>query len=216
MRHVAAWVLVMMVGGASVVAASVTREFAWEYGDRRWMLTHSFALEDYERARSLPHPVSVSQYANYVLDPTNDGPLASFVSSLEGLAQGGGLNMWEKLNLTVTFVQSLRYIPEIVEYPRYPIETLVDGGGDCEDLAILAAAVLRQMGFGVVLLAFTEEMHMAVGVRVLPPAATEETNAYIWNGDAYYYLETTAYGWTIGTAPEEFSSAPQIIALMTR
>ena len=48
------------------------------------------------------------------------------------------------------------------EYPRYPIETLVDNEGDCEDTAILTASLLNLMGYDAVLLDVPE--HMAVGI----------------------------------------------------
>jgi hypothetical protein len=64
----------------------------------------------------------------------------------------------------------------------------------------------------VVLLAFTTEMHMAVGIRVSPPNPPEGF-AYEWNGEDYYYLETTAAGWTIGKMPSAYVSIPAIIAL---
>jgi len=35
------------------------------------------------------------------------------------------------------------YSSEIKETPRYPLETLVGGGGDCEDLSILIASMLK-------------------------------------------------------------------------
>ena len=35
------------------------------------------------------------------------------------------------------------YTAEITETPRWPLETLTEAGGDCEDLAILAASMLK-------------------------------------------------------------------------
>jgi hypothetical protein len=35
------------------------------------------------------------------------------------------------------------YVPEITDTPRYPLETLVGGGGDCEDSAVLTASMLH-------------------------------------------------------------------------
>lgn len=37
------------------------------------------------------------------------------------------------------------YCEEITETPRLPLETLLLGGGDCEDLAILTASILKAM-----------------------------------------------------------------------
>ncbi len=38
-----------------------------------------------------------------------------------------------------------KYSTEITETPRLPLETLLLGGGDCEDLAILTASILKAM-----------------------------------------------------------------------
>jgi len=46
----------------------------------------------------------------------------------------------------LAFVQksvSYQLDPAGSEYPRYPVETLVDGVGDCEDSAILYASIVR-------------------------------------------------------------------------
>lgn len=191
-------------------AAPITREFTWEFSGRVWTLTHTFSGDAYRHFRSLPRVAAYTAYADYALEPSNDVELASLIADMEGMAHSAGLNVWEKLNLVVAFVQSLRYEAEEGEYPRYPIETLVEGCGDCEDFAILTAAIFEQMGFGVVLLAFTAENHMAVGIRVLPPNAPEAVS-YEWSGDRYYYLETTATGWAIGTMPTRYTSSPEII-----
>jgi len=209
-------VLVLLIAalGTSVTtsAASTTREFAWEYDGRIWTLAHTFSLNEYQRYRTIPRVSSYTAYATYVLEPADDATLAVLVAGLNALAVEGALDTWGRLNLVVSFVQSLRYTTEEGEYPRYPIETLVEGCGDCEDLAILTAALFQQMGYDVVLLAFTSEMHMAVGVRV-PSAVPCGGAAYQWNGAAYYYIETTGIGWTIGTMPERYTSTPEIIAV---
>jgi hypothetical protein len=204
--------IIILASGVTSFAASISKQYAWVYLGRTWTLTHEFAIDAYYRSRSLPRVESYTSYGDYIQDPANDEMLGSLIAELEELAVSAGLDVWEKLNLIVSFVQSFRYASEEGEYPRYPIETLVEGCGDCEDLAILTAAILRQMGFGVVLLAFTREGHMAVGIRVLPPGSGDG-QTYEWNGDTYYYLETTGAGWTIGKMPTRYTSAPDIIAV---
>jgi len=212
-KVVAAALLALVLASSSAVwGSSVTHNYSWEYGNRRWSLTHTFPLAEYTRAREQPHTVNYADYANYVLDPVDDVAISSLIAELEAIAYAAGLNVWEKLNLIIAFVQSLEYQTEAHEYPKFPIETLVEGRGDCEDFSILTAAILKQMGFGVVLLAFTQEMHMAIGIRVLPPGEAD-SHCYVWNGDAYYYLETTASGWSIGTQPSDYTSSPKIIAV---
>ena len=86
------------------------------------------------------------------------------------------------------------------EYARYPLETLVDYGGDCEDTSILMAALLKAMGYDAVLLYFSGDPgHVAVGV------AGQFSGSYFdYQGAKYYYLETTGSGWEIGDIPPEY------------
>lgn len=111
----------------------------------------------------------------------------------------------------LTFVQSCfpysfdKDTTNEVEWPRYPIETLYDGTGDCEDVAILCGSVLARLGFSSVLLRYPQ--HLAFGVQ----AADSLKGEYIHDpatGKKYYYGEATAKGWRLGEIPAGYRSAP--------
>ena len=112
----------------------------------------------------------------------------------------------ERVNLALSFVQSLSYAydndsKEADEYVRYPIETLVDGQGDCEDKVALLVALLYEMEADFVLLALPE--HMAVGVHL----DDVDAGSYLWFYDKkYYFMETTMPNWQIGQIPEHYRS----------
>ncbi|MCL0071918.1 hypothetical protein M1N51_01730, partial [Peptococcaceae bacterium] len=101
------------------------------------------------------------------------------------------------------------------EYPRYPLETLVDQKGDCEDTSILLASILDAMGFDVALVYVAPPAHMVVGV-------TGENLSgfyYEYSGRKYYYLETAGPGWVVGEVPWEEHRAPaklEIFSLIPR
>ena len=113
----------------------------------------------------------------------------------------------EKINLALTFVQSLPYAHDTDskgtdEYVRYPIETLVDGCGDCEDKVALLTALFYEMDIDFILLVLPE--HMAIGVQ----CDGIEADRYLqFRGKRYYYLETTMSGWQIGQIPEDYADA---------
>lgn len=89
------------------------------------------------------------------------------------------------------------HLADGVEYPKYPIETLVDGKGDCEDSSILSAALLGIMGYDAVLLKYSD--HMALGVQMTgfgPYYADYTPKYYEFGGKRYYYVETTNYAQT--------------------
>jgi hypothetical protein len=192
--------------------ASIEQRYTWQYAGQTWSLTHRFSTAHYQFFRTLPRTLDYTEYAEYISDPRDDEQLQSLIDKLERLAADAGLGIWEKLNLVIAFVQSIPYVGEVCEYPRYPLETLVECKGDCEDAAILGAALLQQMRFDVVLLAFLEAKHMALGIRVVPPTAVEAL-PYAWNGGAYYYLEPTSVGWEIGDVPDGHRSQPTIVPL---
>ena len=109
--------------------------------------------------------------------------------------------------LALTFVQSLPYAFDSEskgedEYVRYPVETLVDGCGDCEDKVALLAALLHEMEVDFVLLVLTD--HIAVGVHC---DEVDVPRYLLFEGKRYYYVETTLPNWGIGDIPKEYYSA---------
>ena len=207
----------LIVGLITVVASGATihRTYRWNFQGRHFSLTHGFSLERYRYFQALPRVADHAQYALYANEPHDDGELASLIEELEKAAQAVNLNVWEKLNLIAAFVQSIPYVPEREEYARYPLETLIDQRGDCEDSAILTAAILQQMAYPVVLLVFLQEKHIAVGISVSPPKSGDYS-FYRYGGRDYYYLETTCAGWPIGVMPERYTSTPEIVSLNVR
>lgn len=110
-----------------------------------------------------------------------------------------GWSKQDRIDFVLSFVQSLPYTLDDVttgfdEFRRYAIETLVEGGGDCEDTTILVAAILRGMGEKTALI-FTPG-HIAIGV-----SGNFSGTSVTHNGTKYYYCETTGTGWTVGTLP---------------
>lgn len=85
------------------------------------------------------------------------------------------------------------------DWPKYPIETLIEGG-DCEDTSILMAALLDQMGYDVIILKCPG--HVAVGVWCEGCYGTY----FRFRGRRYFYLETTAPGWGVGQIPREYKN----------
>ncbi len=110
----------------------------------------------------------------------------------------------EQVDFVLSFVQSLPYTLDDVttgydEFRRYAIETLIEGGGDCEDTTILAAAILRGLEEETALI-FTPG-HIALGVH-----GDYTGSSVTHNGIKYFYCETTGTGWTVGKLPANVGS----------
>jgi len=102
----------------------------------------------------------------------------------------------------VTYENDHAYYPNAIkegEYPKYPIETMVEESGDCEDSAILVAALLNIMGYKAALIFLTGHCALGVGgVDDIPGSYIEHDKT------KYYYCETTGSGWKIGQLPENY------------
>lgn len=189
----------------------IIRDYDWSYDRRPWSLNLQIPKELYLYYWSVAR-AQTPDYSVYVTNPKDDEFIQSIADSLSGVAGERGFDAAQEVGFVASFVQSLRYLEEDEEYPRYPVETLVDGGGDCEDTSILAAAVLEAMGYDVVLLNFAATTpdgagHMAVGVA-LPPIPGGYS--YYFEGKAYYYLETTTLS-EVGDAPAEYRTVEPVI-----
>jgi hypothetical protein len=179
---------------------TIRRDFAWVYGGETWTLTLSIPEHLYYYYSNKTR-VPTEDYSVYVTHPGDDEYVSSIIERFDEIVVEEDYDETQKVNLMVAFVQSLPYTTDDVttdydEYPRYPLETLVEGGGDCEDTSILACALLDSMGLDVVLI--NPPNHVAVGV------AMDASGTY-WThkGIQYFYVETTGEGWEIGEVPEE-------------
>ena len=118
--------------------------------------------------------------------------------------QRRGWSRQDRIDFVLSFVQSLPYTLDDVttgydEFRRYAIETLIEGGGDCEDTTILVAAILRGLGEKTALIFMPG--HIALGV------SGDFTGASVTHGGTtYYYCETTGTGWGIGVLPPSFDT----------
>ena len=180
----------------------IKNEYTWLFEGRTWTLSVNIPESIYEYYAELERPPT-EDYSIYVTHPFDDEYLRILIEKINFIAISRDYSESEKVNLVISFVQSLPYTSDSVttpydEYPRYPLETLVDGGGDCEDSSILVASLLYGMNYDVILLGLPG--HMACGVYL--------QDGYGWhytlNDREYYYLETTNEGWAIGDIPQDY------------
>jgi len=196
----------------SVMDITVTQHYDWL---NAWTWELPIPLSLYIEYRERPRPSSVGGFVELARDPGDDAYIDQMVAYIDGVARQYHFTDTQKVNFVITFVQSLPYTTDSVtakadEYPRYPVETLFDRGGDCEDTAILVAAILDRMGHNVALLHLPG--HMAVGIAL--PGATGRY--YDHNGVKYFYLETTGEGWRIGDMPAEYITANAFVYPLSR
>jgi hypothetical protein len=179
----------------------ISKEFTWTWEGVERTITFKVpeALYSYYSGKER---FTSPDYSGYVLHPYDDPYLAVLAREFDIIQLEEELTDEERLHLMMSFVQSLEYVSDPAEvgqgeYPKYPVETLVDEGGDCEDTSILMASILEPMGYNVSLLLLPD--HMALGLAV-------EASGVNWtvNDVTYFYVETTNVGWDVGEVPEGF------------
>jgi len=194
------------------------RDFHWSYGGHDYAWTMDIPESSYLSYHALKRPmrtyvqngtlVSQAAYDIAVSDPNDDAFIGSLAKALLDQSHRDGLSDDQALSMALAFVQSLPYTSDRVttgfdDYARYPIETLVDNGGDCEDTAILYASLVLAMGYGAILV--SPPGHMAVGVAADPGV---DGTSYDVGGVRYLYAETTGDDWSLGEVPDEYKDQP--------
>jgi predicted transglutaminase-like cysteine proteinase len=185
------------------------RRYEWSYRGQPMWFEVSIPKSLYEYCTARPR---VDSYGFYGGDTLNDAYVKNIA---EQFSSQSNLSKSEQVDLAISFVQSLEYTSDSVtagydEYQRYPAETLVDRGGDCEDTAILLGSILKHMGFGVRGVLLPGHMALAVKGEDSIPGTY-----YTQNGDRYYYVETTGDGWRVGDIPDEYKGKQAKLVKLT-
>ena len=84
------------------------------------------------------------------------------------------------------------------DYPRFPVETLVDDIGDCKSHSVLFATLSVILGYGAIYI--NPPDHLAVGIL----GSNLSGSYWSYQNQSYYYCETTGSGFTIGQLPTQF------------
>lgn len=183
----------------------------WSYlEDWNWELTiPADVISYYEQIR----PTWQGDYSKYYSEfiDSKDVGIQQMALGLKNIIDKKK-NQWtyyDEVMFIVRLVQALHYSSdELVgfdDYPKYPMQTINDGTGDCEDMAILAAALLKELNYDVILIKLSNipgssSNHLAIGVL----GTYIDKGTYIEkNGKPYFYIETTSSR-KFGEFPEQF------------
>ena len=141
-----------------------------------------------------------------------------------------GMSEYDRINVLLAFTQYIEYQYDADsmgqdEYWKYPVETLFDENGDCEDTSILFAAIGKAMGYDTAVMLFSGHATGAINYKELDLAENEfnitsksygsfiskktvysityygkTQYLYANSGEGYLYCETTAYEDSSGMA----------------
>lgn len=182
--------------------SSIHIPFSWsspKCGELSMRLTVPLETYNYfrRRRRLLASEKTYYSYAVMAADPASDLVLRNVTEKLRSFD-------CDPLEAAISFVQlGVKYLRDRIstglgEFPRYPLETLVEGG-DCEDKSILLANLLRSLGVEGVHLLFLKE-HVALGIPCSSPNIGE-----------LCYLEASGGYFGIGDVPENTVLPPESV-----
>ena len=127
-------------------------------------------------------------YNSIISDEKQKETLTIFLSAFIYIRNKLSLNDDEYVDLLVSYVQELAYdhhrVESKVDGVYYPVQTIHQNSGICEDMALLLEALLLYSGFDVAHLVFPKENHAMAGIRV--------SNSSGMLGTGYSGIETTA------------------------
>ena len=123
-------------------------------------------------------------YRAMVNDPAQEEMYSDLLNEIKKTRLRQKLSDDEYLELIAVYIQSLRYETREQNPAKFPIETVVNRAGDCDDRSLLLAGLLSREGYPVALFLFGPESHMAVGVG---------SEDYLYKNTGYAFVETTNY-----------------------
>lgn len=202
------------------------RTYRWNFNGKPVKLSMSIPVNTYKNY--LDSKVDRSPQSN--IHP--DDAMRAFVTSNEKVINdlASDLKSYAKnydsvttANFILRFVQgSIVYRLDNVskgpiEYWRFPVETLVDRQGDCEDTAVLYAAIMEALNYEAALIFCSWEEdgekvgHLAVGIHL-----EGDHGDYVEDsaGKKYYFCETTAASYNLGQLPKDFDCEPEKIIVI--
>ena len=195
------------------------RSFSWASHGKTWTWEIAVpqslhAYYDAKWYRPICYDVDPCDWYKYVTDPDDDAFIETLSDNLyTAIAPHYGDSLsayYGFLQFALDFVSAA--IPYTIdslpdEWPRYPLETLVEVAGDCEDTGILFCSIVRPYVVSTHLLFFPTHVASAVPVEWNFITAQDYSVGYYEYQGAYYaFCETTGDPpgyWQVGELPDD-------------
>jgi len=192
----------------AVPEGGILLRFAWTWEDevQRLDFVVSWNLYQTYRGRLRVPLVDNYEYADFVDDPLDEPTLEDLADLLWARASGDEIAYAKYALAFVQGVIAYEPDPPTLEWPFYPLETLVDRKGDCEDTAILYVSLLKARGVPCQL-AFVDTDGDASPDHVLAlvevPSSFTNSGATVLelDGTLYAVAETASGTMALGTDP---------------
>jgi len=145
-----------------------------EIADREGVIVRYFELPG--RGSGFYSRISTRRYIYYKVLAPRHSNISAYITPAEGEIAELALMLRkyyhsdrEFAEAALDIVQQLKFEPDITAFnTKYPIETLAEGSGDCEDRALLLVSLLRASGIDAAVVVFPDHMGAAVRLRKSP------------------------------------------------
>ncbi|MCC7383116.1 MAG: hypothetical protein IT384_14860 [Deltaproteobacteria bacterium] len=192
-------------------------EVSYREGERRWSEQRRVPVVVYDKnGMSWSDPQAISSFIG-----VRDERILRVGREIQGLLSEDQRDHPLALPAAILLAldrRGLRYVEDprspfraaAIDYVQYPVETLVAGAGDCDDLAVLYAAIAESIGLPMLLLATPQHVLVAVATG-LPAQSAHLVSAraerlFVHQGQLWIPVETTAIqksfeeAWVAGAA----------------
>jgi hypothetical protein len=132
-------------------------------------------------------------YRRLTFDTAMDDAIGLVAAQLRAVRDEQGFDADTYAEFIIKYVQTIPYDYGRLDFgeddevgegdPRMPVQTLVDGTGDCDEKVMLAVALLNHEGYSTAMLLFEDEEHMALGLAGQGPG---------YLGSGYEFVEMTS------------------------
>ena len=103
-------------------------------------------------------------YSAIANDPAQDEMYDKLLGFFRAYAESHALTSDEYAELLTAYVQNIPYNTVGAEV-NFPIETVIENRGDCDDKSVLLAGLLAKSGYAAGVVHFPEENHMTAAIR---------------------------------------------------
>ena len=140
--------------GEDVVKGEITLSLAPYYGAKK------------EGSKSTPlFGYSTEEYYSAIVnDPAQDEMYDKLLGFFDSYAESHAFTSDEYVELLTTYVQNIPYKTVGAEV-NFPIETVIENRGDCDDKSVLLAGLLARSGYAAGVVVLSEENHMTAAIK---------------------------------------------------
>ncbi|MDO5843657.1 MAG: hypothetical protein Q4Q53_00730 [Methanocorpusculum sp.] len=116
-------------------------------------------------------------FSSFINNRANQEIYSQILDLFDKYSQEYSLTSDEYIELAVSYVQNITYNTSCSS-SKFPIETIFENNGDCDDKSILLAALLSEKGYDTALFFFEKDRHMTAAVKSGNETAYPQANGY--------------------------------------